>query len=294
MKFMSKTGTMENILADIETRGTLISNKSLDDMVALYSFEYPFLIMSVDANYQTISEDNTLPVGRIYISGSESTLTYFNEHIYGFTLYKNADEEEIDNLITAFFQYFDIQAEKAGRNDWIVGGKKLAGNVNVAGSVYWISFFAKNYNIDEFYNIDGLPEDKLKPSQRMTTLETLLGRIPTKEEIETAARYAVETVYNIVEEYSDNIKEEQVEIYTPLLEKYSDPIWNRWGITKIIEINKEGYVVDIHDDIPTNLPKGHFLIESSSYTKDDLKNETIQITEIKNGNILTAYKYLKI
>ena len=85
MKFMSKTGTMENILADIETRGTLISNKSLDDMVALYSFEYPFLIMSVDANYQTISEDNTLPVGRIYISGSESTLTYFNEHIYGFT-----------------------------------------------------------------------------------------------------------------------------------------------------------------------------------------------------------------
>ena len=40
--------------------------------------------------------------------------------------------------------------------------------------------------------------------------------------------------------------------------------------------------------------KGTFLIESSSYTKDDLKNETIQITEIKNGNILTAYKYLKI
>ena len=134
-------------------------------------------------------------------------------------LYKNADEEEIDNLITAFFQYFDIQAEKAGRNDWIVGGKKLAGNVNVAGSVYWISFFAKNYNIDEFYNIDGLPEGKLKPSQRMTTLETLLGRIPTKEEIESAARHAVETVYNIVEEYSDNIEEEQVEIYTPLLEK---------------------------------------------------------------------------
>lgn len=295
MKFVKETLEGHDVLVDIEMRTRHKLQGTMEDVVVLYSFTQPFIVMTQDADIKIINREqaaiNNTAIGRVAISGSESSVVYYDRHVYGIFLYTDMSSEDIQHFTNTFFGKFGIVVEKSERNDWLVDGKKLIGSVSIPPHIYLLSFSAKHLDIDQYYNMDYFPKGKIKPSERMASLESLLGRVPTQEEVTEKVEQTIIDIFGEITPTGEHLPALEPEIYTEALSRYANPDWIEWGIVKIIEIDANGLIVNVYDNIPSSIAEGNNLLRSSAYSKEDISHKNVYVTEVKDGLIKTAHEY---
>ncbi len=136
------------------------------------------------------------------------------------------------SFLVEFLRLLGIEGAKEGINDISVGGKKISGNAQARRKerVLQHGTILLDVNKDIMDSLIMPPKEKLKdkgifrPSERVTSVKEILGRVPSRTQIFSALLMAFEKVFGEFE--IGSLKDEEIELAKKLArEKYGREEW---------------------------------------------------------------------